>query len=160
MKNDHSYIYYKIERCHESTRNLSLLDPTCHSKSGYECLLKDPECASPEAINEWTSQKRAIINSINNKIAYKNFEHYIRQNELRLPSIPLKAGKFSDTGYRFRKNSFTGLDHWAPMVVTKEDEFYDYLFYSTDVMDVNPVENNLIAKLHFRIDTDKIEHDR
>jgi len=32
---------------------------------------------------------------------------------------PLKAGGFSDTGYRFRKNYFTRFDEWQPLGAEK-----------------------------------------
>ena len=38
----------------------------------------------------------------------------MRQTEKWLPTIPMTKGKFSDTGYRFRKNQFHRNDKWYP----------------------------------------------
>ena len=85
-----------------------------------------------------------------------------------MPSIPLSVGHFTDFGFRFRKNIFSGLDHWAPFEPEKGGSFFDYKPYSVDTIlvdkeeDKDPEErtNFLLAKMYFRIDIDKVEHSR
>lgn len=103
---------------------------------------------------------------MNKKIAFKDYKYIVRESEMMLPSIPIGPGKFSDTGYRFRKNMFKGLDHWVPFMFEKDKDFWDYIFYSTDTVDVVPdnkwfgSRSQIIAKMYFRIDIEKIEHSR
>ena len=72
---------------------------------------------------------------------------------MQLPSIPLATGKFSDTGYRFRKNIFNRNDEWAPFSNESEEEFYDILQYNSDTFDVGP-EYPKIAEMYFRLNAD------
>ena len=62
---------------------------------------------------------------INKKVDLNNFDDYEREYEIFFPSIPLSKGLFSDTGYRYRKNIFQGLDNWAPFVNGYSKVFYD-----------------------------------
>ena len=66
-----------------------------------------------------------MIKVINKKIDLNNFDDYERENEIFFSSIPLSKGHFSDTGYRFRKNIFEGLDNWVPFVKGYTKVFYD-----------------------------------
>ena len=78
-----------------------------------------------------------------------------------MPSIPLKEGKFSDTGYRFQKNSLSRDDDWLPFSVSVHNDFYDLLHWNTDVFDVGKDEvTNKIAELYFRLNHEKINHSR
>ena len=76
-----------------------------------------------------------------------------------MPSIPLKSGKLSDTGYRFRKNKFDRNDEWFPFIGLSVETFYDLVFFNSDTVDV-PKDNALIATMFFRLATDEIEHRR
>jgi len=64
---------------------------------------------------------------------------YARQNELWLKSLPLKAGTFSDVGYRMRLNEFEKSDRWFPWFAFTplvSHYFYDYVYYNTDTFKV------------------------
>ena len=76
-----------------------------------------------------------------------------------LPFIPLGGNKFSDTGYRLRKNTFIHNDNWLPFTNSGSASFYDTKIFNSDTFDVTK-EYNTIAELYFRIDTDSFEHTR
>jgi len=42
-----------------------------------------------------------------------------------MPMVTLESGHFSDTGYRFRKNTFYRTDQWVPFGSKAKEEFYD-----------------------------------
>ena len=63
------------------------------------------------------------------------------------------GNKFSDTGYRFRKNTFSRIDKWWPFAPATEEGFYDTVYYNTDTFDVS-VEHKVIAKMFFRLNPD------
>ena len=112
LKSDNAYIIYDISRCNELTRNTTKLDPKCRSDT-YETV--DPKCADPQEINLWLESKKVMFRVINDKIDYHAYKNQvIRQTEQMLPSIPLKAGSFSDSGYRLRKNLIRLDDNWLP----------------------------------------------
>lgn len=70
----------------------------------------------------------------------------------------MKAGKFSDTGHRFRYNIFNRIDHWHTGKLIL-DPFFDYVFYNSDTWDV-PKNKSEIAEVYFRLDTDQVTHHR
>ena len=53
---DNAFIYYEVLRCSEETRKVT-----------------DPECATEDAINEWTQHKSIGMRVINNKINFESF---------------------------------------------------------------------------------------
>ena len=83
----------------------------------------------------------------------------LRQHEVFFPSIPLGGQKFSDTGYRLRRNVFVRDDNWIPFTTKEKTTFYDSLVFNSDTFDV-PKEHNLIAELYFRVFNDEKEHTR
>jgi hypothetical protein len=46
-----------------------------------------------------------------------------------VPSFSIKAGVYTDTGYRARRNSFNRQDNWLLQEMSTADEFYDYVFF-------------------------------
>jgi len=48
----------------------------------------------------------------------------------------MKAGFFSDTGYRFRKNIFHRDDFWYPFAWDAYNYFYDIKFFNSDTFNV------------------------
>jgi len=73
--------------------------------------------------------------------------------------IPMKSGSFSDTGYRFRKNSYYRDDYWYPFGDESYNDFYDIAFFNSDtyVSDPNALT---IAEMFFRIETNELHHTR
>ena len=124
------------------------------------CKTVDPECASEPEIDEWLRTKKVMFSIINSKIGYKNYYDIVRQNEMFLPSIPLGPNTYSDTGYRFRQNTFEGEDSWNPFKPANETIFYDYTFFNTEVMVTDSSKTIRIADMYFRIDTDRYIHTR
>lgn len=99
---------------------------------------------------------------INNKVNYNDRnEEKMRQHQTWLPSVPLTNGKFSDTGYRYRKNNFFFMDYWIPVPFVAGDDitFYDITPFNSDTLDVGP-DFPLLAEMYFRIDTDELAHVR
>ena len=78
-----------------------------------------------------------------------------------MPSIPLKAGKYSDTGYRFRKNVFQRNRSWYSVIDDQDLEtvFYDLQHYNTDTFDVDP-DFQFIARMYFRLGSSEMNHQR
>ena len=76
-----------------------------------------------------------------------------------LPFVKFKPGLFSDTGYRFRENSFEQEDNWIPGGRVKTNKFYDVQFFSSDEIEVG-TDFNTIAEMYFRVKTDTILHRR
>jgi hypothetical protein len=72
--------------------------------------------------------------------------------------VPIEPGKFVDFGCRFRYNKFHRTDYWWT-AKKKLNPFFDYVFYSSDVLDVPP-GNTLMVEFYFRLDVDQIEHSR
>ena len=70
----------------------------------------------------------------------------------------MKAGKFSDTGHRYRYNIFYRTDYWYTQT-EKLNPFFDYIFYNSDTYDV-PKDKVEIAEIYFRLMTDQITHHR
>jgi len=65
----------------------------------------------------------------------------------------MKKGKFSDTGYRFRKNDFNRIDKWYPFGLQVIDTFFDLTFYNSDTFDVGK-DSKVIAEMYFRLEID------
>jgi len=100
---------YEIYKCHDAIKGPN-----------------DPECASMDEINEWLTTKKVHIKIVDSKIDFKWYGEYaVRQTEKWMPMIDLTPGLFSDTGYRFRKNTFHRHDEWYPFHRTVDEEFYD-----------------------------------
>ena len=66
---------------------------------------------------------------MNEKINFDAYnDHLIRQTQMLLPSIPLSSEKYSDTGVRFRLNTYDRVDHWLPFTFKEPTAgFYDAL---------------------------------
>ena len=63
----------------------------------------------------WLEHKSMRMRVLNDKIDFTKFDkHAIRQSEAWLNSIKLKAGTYTDLGYRLRENVFNKDDHWFP----------------------------------------------
>jgi hypothetical protein len=118
---DHAYIIFEIWRCtNDPSRKLQ----------GY------PDCAPADQIQKWMQTKYATFKVINQKIDFMDRgEFAVRNNEIFVPVIPLKWGKFSDTGYRFRYNDFQRYDYWWSKSL-RHNIFYDFFFYNSDTFDV------------------------
>jgi len=69
--------------------------------------------------------------------------------------VPLKAGTYSDTGYRFRKNVFEREDEWYPFYPKNSSKFYDFTLFNSDIYTVSEDLTN-IAELYFRLETEKV----
>jgi len=65
----------------------------------------------------------------------------------------MKSSKFSDTGYRFRKNEFNRHDKWYPFGEKVLETFFDITFYNSDTFDVG-TEAKTIAEMYFRLEID------
>ena len=72
-----------------------------------------------------------------------------------MPTVPLKPGFFSDTGYRFRENVFEMTDSWIPGVPGKVKKFYDVTLFNSDTVSVDS-DYMGVAELYFRIDIDVV----
>jgi hypothetical protein len=70
----------------------------------------------------------------------------------------MKAGKFSDTGHRYRYNIFHRTDYWYTQTELL-NPFFDYIFFNSDTYDV-PKDKVEIAEIYFRLMTDQITHHR
>ena len=83
----------------------------------------------------------------------------LRENEVWLGSTSMKAGLFTDNGYRFRENVFEKTDNYIPFLGKHLESFYDIVFFSNDQLSVGD-DFMTIAKIYFRIDINMIEHER
>ena len=105
------------------------------------------------------STKVATMKVINQKIDFLDRGSYaVRNNEVYIPGISLGWGNYSDTGYRFRYNTFERFDNWYAQIQTL-NIFFDYKFYNSDTFDV-PEETEIAAEMYFRLDVDQITHGR
>ena len=89
-----------------------------------------------------------------------------------MQSISIQASYYSDTGYRFRKNTFDAIDQWAPvpMFGHSHKTFYDIKTFNSDTMEVGEEINlgimkigqnyKFLAEMYFRLDNDEIFHSR
>ena len=83
----------------------------------------------------------------------------IREHEIYLPMVSLEGNKYSDTGYRFRKNTFYRTDEWYPFYQSDQEQFYDTTVYNSDTFLVD--DNNLfLGELYFRLETEEVTHHR
>lgn len=120
----------------------------------------DPECATTPEIDEWVGAKRIFVRVLNEKVDFKSWKtEAIRQNEIWVPMIPMNSGKFTDSGYRYRRNTFDKNDNWFPLFGPTKIEFYDYISYNSDTFDVG-AGSNRIAEIYFRLAVDEIDHTR
>ena len=112
-----------------------------------------PECASSTDIYNYLETKKIGFKIINQKIDFnERGANAVRFNEVFVPTIDMRAGKFSDTGHRFRYNIFHRIDHWW-WKGEKTNPFLDYIFYNSDTWEV-PKDKTEIAEVYFRLDTD------
>lgn len=111
-----------------------------------------------DEINKWISNKAMYLPILNDKIDFQIDGNQFRTNELWFPGFSLKAGIYTDHGYRFRENEFQISDSWIP---GKEEvvKFFDSKVFNTDTYFVSD-DIMAIADLWFRLDTDKIIHTR
>ena len=73
-----------------------------------------------------------ISKLLNKKIDFGLEHQDVTENLNWLPVIPLKDGKYSDVGLRFRLNEFEAHDHWLPGVNEKTQRFFDVITYNSD----------------------------
>jgi len=83
----------------------------------------------------------------------------VRENERWLPSFPLKSGKFTDLGFRFRLNIFNMLDSWVPGFPNTIVKFFDLKIFNHDIIETD-LNNKFIATMYYRIDIDQVLHNR
>ena len=76
-----------------------------------------------------------------------------------MPMVDLSPGHFSDTGYRFRWNTFLRSDAWHPFEGNKEEVFYDLTQFNSDTFRVED-DSNVIGELYFRLETEEVIHHR
>ena len=87
-KQDSAYIVWSIHQCSEKTM-----------LPGY------PACADPKDIESFLEDKKISFKIINQKIDFnERGPKAFRFNEVFVQTIEMKAGKFSDTGHRYRFN--------------------------------------------------------
>lgn len=139
---DSAYIIYEIHKCSNETK-----------LPGY------PDCKSDDEIEAWLENKYVMFKFINQKIDFTDRGEYaVRLNEVWFPSIPLKSGLYTDSGYRYRYNKFERYDHWwSKQKIT--DLFYDMKFFSSDTFTV-PKTQKVLAEMYFRMEVDIISHQR
>ena len=77
-------------------------------------------------------------------------------------NIPLKKNHYTDGGYRFIYNQFDRQDDWSTLSGKKKLWFYMVGFYNHDIYQTKDSSNNSgdIAKYYFRLETEKIIHNR
>ena len=51
--------------------------------------------------------------------------------------MPIDTGKWTDSGYRFRKNEFEFNDHYVREFSNEYRTFYDIIFFNYDVYNVD-----------------------
>ena len=140
---EHAYVIIEVHVCNNGTKKED-----------------DPECATEDEIEEWIATKQIQLKVIDNKIDFTNLDNYaVRQTEKWLPMVPLKKGSFSDTGYRFRKNSFERKDNWYPFANKYTEGFFDMTFFNSDTLSVGH-DYTTIAELYFRLETEEVTHQR
>jgi hypothetical protein len=91
-------------------------------------------CASKEEIDDWLDFKHITIKFIDGKANLSDIydDEKIIQNEIQMPFVPLSKGKYSDTGYRFRKNIMDYSNSWSPFTSSKSLSFYDIKIFNSD----------------------------
>ena len=119
----------------------------------------DPPCAEPDKLHAWLANKKIGIRLLYYKVDFEvgyGYPFFTRLNELWLKTLPMKAGRFSDVGYRMRLNFFEKADRWYPWVAFLPLEpyyFYDYVYYNADVFKV-PEDQTAIAEIYWRLSGD------
>ncbi len=73
-------------------------------------------CATDDEIDKWIKYKTFRSRLLNQKINFDIWDKYKRENETWIPVMPLQRGKYTDGGFRFRKNLFNMNDSWVPAV--------------------------------------------
>ena len=71
----------------------------------------------------------------------------------------MDAGKFTDSGYRFRENSIDKHDTIMPFVTGGTEHFHDVFLFNSDTLHVGE-DYMSIAEMYFRLSVDKVEHTR
>ena len=87
-----------------------------------------------EEIDDWLDFKHITIKFIDGKANLSDIydDEKIIQNEIQMPFVPLSKGKYSDTGYRFRKNIMDYSNSWSPFTSSKSLSFYDIKIFNSD----------------------------
>ena len=74
-----------------------------------------------------------------------NFEsEAVEEAERWFPAVPLKNGKYSDVGMRFRLNVFDAKDSYVPLFPNTKTRFYDMTLYNSDTFD-SPNRHKILA---------------
>lgn len=122
---DHSYLIIVMSRC-----------------SGNNC-------ASDSEVTDWLTGKKVFMRLIDNKIDMSSGAAEFRQYERWLPTVDMT--KFSDTGYRYRKNFYkAGSDY---------TEVFDYAYlYNHDEFIQEENQGGLIGEFYFRWADEQIMH--
>ena len=68
-----------------------------------------------------------------------------------MPSIPMAPGQYTDSGYRFRKNTFERKDFWIPYIDEGKHVFYDVMLFNSDTVSVAS-DYMRIADMYYRLD--------
>ena len=102
-------------------------------------------------------RKKVGFRIIQDKIDLSTYdlERVIRSNELFSATLPLDAGKFSDVGYRMRKNHFALGDKILRDIYPYDNIFYDFNYFNKDTYDVDPT-NTLLSEFYIRLEVDEI----
>ena len=65
----------------------------------------------------------------------------------------MRAGGFTDSGYRYRSNHWYRTDSYIPGIKTEIDKFYDFKIYNNDLFLVGN-DYTIVAEMYFRLDVD------
>lgn len=116
----------------------------------------DPKCATNEEINTWLQGKKLVFKSINNHadIAESGIDQI--QNEVDFPSIPIEGGRFTESGYLFRKHI---MKRWDNIMRYSEKKFYEVKRNIDDAFHVKD-DFKMIARIQFRIDGTQMNQER
>lgn len=76
-----------------------------------------------------------------------------------MPLVPLKAGGFTDTGLRYRRNIWYRRDEWIPFIKLGVDRFYNIKQFNSDTLTVDE-DFPIIAEMIVRMHVDAIKHSR
>ena len=91
------------------------------------------------------------MRALSNKINFFSFDKVaIMQFEMYLPSIPIHANNFCDSGLRYQRNKFDRTDSWLSKTNLKEN-FYDVLIFNNDCMNVDDPEDPYLGVIAFRL---------
>ena len=70
----------------------------------------------------------------------------------------MTPGTFTDSGYRFRENLFSGVDSIFG-IGRQHNRFYDVQFFSSDTLSVG-TDHGTVAEMYFRVSVDYVQHSR